>query len=218
MNSVKRRPGRPNRGGGKSGQKSGGGGKKGGAASLYDGAEDYVEVKTVETVEAAEDGQSEKYKVEMQKLHMTEQNQELIKAALLEIRGGELELRKAGTYREQGRRLEHGYWLKDNHLLVRGGVDYSQGVPAEQEEQAEQNSFGLQKLLGIGFHKSRCIEVLNRCDGDVGASLELIMSESFNIKNKKSSSPAEGAEGPGEIVASNHVEPESENFSLSNPP
>ena len=103
MSSVKRRPGRPNRGGGKASQKSrggggggGGGSRKGDVAALYEGAEAYVDVKTFEASPGADsEGQTEKYKVEMQKLHMSEQNQELIKAALLEIRGGELELREA---------------------------------------------------------------------------------------------------------------------------
>ena len=173
-------------------------------AALYEGAEAFVDVKTVEASPRADtEGETEKYKVEMQKLHMTEQNQELIKAALLEIRGGELELREAGSYRDQGRRLEHGYWLKDNHLLVRGGTDYS--MAGDTEEQTEHNSFALEKLLGIGFHKSRCIEVLDQCEGDVGAALEQIMTDSFNLRRSKDSSPEEG-EGPGEIVPSNHVE------------
>ena len=162
-------------------------------------------MKTVEAPADDTEAPAEKYKVEMQKLHMTEQNQELIKAALLEIRGGELELRQEGSYREQGRRLEHGYWLKDNHLLVRGGVDFSLAQNTEADEQTEHNSFALQKLLGIGFHKSRCVEVLTQCDGDVGAALEQIMSDSFNLRRNKSSSPDDG-EGPGEIVPSDYVE------------
>ena len=112
-------------------------------AALYEGAEAFVDVKTVDASPRADtEGETEKYKVEMQKLHMTEQNQELIKAALLEIRGGDLELRAAGSYREQGRRLEHGYWLKDNHLLVRGGVDYSLPQNSEAEDSANKEQHG----------------------------------------------------------------------------
>ena len=120
-------------------------------------AEIVVTAKQGNGADAAADTESqEKYKVEMQKLHMSEENQELIKAALLDIRG-DLKLRQASTYRDFGRRLDNGYWLKDNQLLVRGGVDYSQpgqGEEAAQDGAADQSSFGLQKLLRIGFNKS----------------------------------------------------------------
>ena len=162
MNSVKRRGvGRPNRGGGKQvhgrgggggnprgggghggGQRGGGGGsgsKKGGAAAWDDGDTEFlvdVKVPSVSSDNSSEN--PEKYKVEMQKLHMTEQNQEIIKAALLDIRGS-LDLRSAGSYRDHGRRLDHGYWMKDNQLLVRGVVDFSHtNVGTGQEEGATQ--------------------------------------------------------------------------------
>ena len=169
-------------------------------------AEIVVTAKQGNGADAAADTESqEKYKVEMQKLHMSEENQELIKAALLEIRG-DLKLRQASTYRDFGRRLDNGYWLKDNQLLVRGGVDYSQpgqGEEAAQDGAADQSSFGLQKLLGIGFHKSRCVSALARTDGDVGAALELIMAESFGLV--VAGGGAEESSGPGDIVASDTV-------------
>ena len=49
----------------------------------------------------------------MQKLHMSEENPELMKTALLDIRG-DLKLRQASMYR---------YGLKDNQLLVKSSED-----------------------------------------------------------------------------------------------
>ena len=140
----------------------------------------------------------------MQKLHMSVENQELIKAALVDIRG-DLDLKKATSYWDSGRRLDHGYWLKDNQLVVRGGIDYSQAQPGAGEGEdgggdtgQRETSFGLQKLLSIGFHKSRCVSVLSRTDGDVGAALELLMTESFGLSSDEDEDTC-----PGEIVSSN---------------
>ena len=233
MNSVKKKGvGRPNRGGGKHAHqgrgaahnhsRGGGGGgpgpgggssKKGDQANWDQDTEFSVNVKSVNSQNLSSETQSqERYKVEMQKLHMSTENQELIKAALLDIRGN-LELKQANSYRDFGRRLDHGYWLKDNQLLVRGGVDYSQaqavsandGDVGDNSRDAEPNSYWLQKLLGIGFHKSRCVSALARTDGDVGAALELIMTESFDIGSSSGSDDAND-DGPGPIVASNCVD------------
>jgi ATP-dependent RNA helicase DHX57 len=97
-----------------------------------------------------------------------------------------LKLRGAGSYRDQGRRLDYGYWLKDNQLLVRGVQDFSEdrtihpsGLEEETSEAA--SSFGYNRLVSIGFHKSRCIDALERMDGDVGAAVELLMAEGFRL-------------------------------------
>eukprot|EP00092_Neocalanus_flemingeri_P073805 GFUD01091162.1.p1 GENE.GFUD01091162.1~~GFUD01091162.1.p1 ORF type:complete len:1281 (+),score=425.03 GFUD01091162.1:331-4173(+) len=152
----------------------------------------------------------------MQRLHMSEENQELIRAALMEVRGGELNLKKEKSYRDQGRRLDYGYWLKDNQLLVRGGQDFSQQLtvhPSGLEESSQQeaeNSFGLQKLLAIGFHRSRCLEALGKTEGDVGAAVEVLMAESFDLKmrieDSGSASDPEDSNCPGEIVSSDIAE------------
>ena len=229
MNSVKRRGGgRPNRGGGKhsrghhqnSNSHGGGGGggggdggsRKGDAAFNLD--EDVsVNVKSVASDTTAEAESESKFKVEMQKLHMSDENQELVKAALIDIRG-DLKLRAENSYRDWGRRLDHGYWLKDNHLLVRGGVDYSQPSTNDDSpsQETDTNNFGLQKLLGIGFHKSRCLSALSRTDGDVGAALELIMSESFDVHCSVGDNHHDAS--PGEIVSSDFVEEERTNNSV----
>ena len=231
MNSVKKRgTGRPNRGGGKNAQGTGGGagrgqqrhrggarggggdgggggggigGRKGGGATGgLDNSEQVLNVK-IDAKDEAETESQGKYKVEMQKLHMSVENQELIKAALVDIRG-DLDLKKATSYWDSGRRLDHGYWLKDNQLVVRGGIDYSQAQPGAGDREngggdpGQEMSFGLQKLLGVGFHKSRCVSALSSTDGDVGAALELLMAESFNL-----SFDDDEDTGPGEIVCSN---------------
>ena len=181
-----------------------GGRKGGGAVGGMDNSEQVLNVK-MDTKDEPETESQEKYKVEMQKLHMSVENQELIKAALVDIRG-DLDLKKATSYWDSGRRLDHGYWLKDNQLLVRGGVDYSQpqSGDGDGEDGGEirpgEISFGLQKLLSIGFHKSRCVSVLSRTDGDVGAALELLMAESFGLSFDEEE---DTGTGPGEIVSSN---------------
>eukprot|EP00090_Calanus_glacialis_P015911 TRINITY_DN25023_c0_g1_i1.p1 TRINITY_DN25023_c0_g1~~TRINITY_DN25023_c0_g1_i1.p1 ORF type:complete len:1347 (-),score=453.74 TRINITY_DN25023_c0_g1_i1:75-3920(-) len=148
---------------------------------------------------------------------MSQENQELIKAALMEVRGGELNLKKEKSYHDQGRRLDYGYWLKDNQLLVRGGQDFSKsetvhpsGMKESNQQEAEAgSSYGLKKLLGIGFHRSRCIEVLGKTDGDVGAATELLMAECFDlvlrISESGSASDPEDSNCPGEIVSSDLV-------------
>jgi len=186
------------------------GSRKGGFAAWDDG--DDVPVASPAARLEETEATKEKHKVEMQRLHMSEENQELIKSALMEVRGGELKLKKEKSYRDQGRRLDYGYWLKDNQLLVRGGKDFSQQLtvhPSGMEESSQQeaeNSFGLQKLLGIGFHRSRCLEALGKTDGDVGGAMELLLAESFDLKTRiddmGSASDPEDSYCPGEIVSS----------------
>jgi len=173
-------------------------------------------------LEETEEAAHEKFKVEMQRLHMSEENQELLKAALLEVRG-ELRLRKEKSYKDQGRRLDHGYWLKDNQLLVRGVQDFSEERvvhPSGLEEELETpSSWGYSRLLSIGFHKSRCLTALERTDGDVGAAVELLMAEGFGIPlaerpgvgggDGESSDPEDSA-APGDVVTSEWREPPSD--------
>ena len=102
-----------------------GGGRKGAEKDWGDGDWDVPVAEPPKALEETEETVNEKFKVEMQRLHMSEENQELLKAALLEVRG-ELRLRKEKSYKDQGRRLDHGYWLKDNQLLVRGVQDFSE--------------------------------------------------------------------------------------------
>ena len=102
-----------------------GGGRKGAEKDWDDGDWDVPLAEPPKALEETEETVNEKFKVEMQRLHMSEENQELLKAALLEVRG-ELRLRKEKSYKDQGRRLDHGYWLKDNQLLVRGVQDFSE--------------------------------------------------------------------------------------------
>ena len=101
------------------------GGRKGAEKDWEDGDWDVPVAEPPKALEETEEAAQEKFKVEMQRLHMSEENQELLKAALLEVRG-ELRLRKEKSYKDQGRRLDHGYWLKDNQLLVRGVQDFSE--------------------------------------------------------------------------------------------
>ena len=101
------------------------GGRKGAEKDWEDGDWDVPVAEPPKALEETEEAAHEKFKVEMQRLHMSEENQELLKAALLEVRG-ELRLRKEKSYKDQGRRLDHGYWLKDNQLLVRGVQDFSE--------------------------------------------------------------------------------------------
>ena len=212
-----------------------GGGRKGAEKDWGDGDWDVPVAEPPKALEETEETVNEKFKVEMQRLHMSEENQELLKAALLEVRG-ELRLRKEKSYKDQGRRLDHGYWLKDNQLLVRGVQDFSeerlvhpsgwllikifhnnsmllhQGLGEELEETP--SSWGYSRLLSIGFHKSRCLTALDRTDGDVGAAVELLMAEGFGIAlaerpgvcNGEDSDPEDSA-APGDVVTSEWREP-----------
>jgi len=153
----------------------------------------------------------EKLKVEMQRLHMSVENQELARATLMEVRGGEVELQGRKDYKDSYRGLAGSYWVKDNKLLVRGGQDFSNPTEAWEKEEdfgkpsTEATSFGLRKMLNIGFHRSRCVEALDKTDSDVGGALEIIMSESYDIplkfQSNKSSSDTEDS-CPGAVISS----------------
>ena len=170
-------------------------------------------------LEDTEEQAQDKFKVEMQRLHMSEENQELIKAMLMEVRGGELRLRKEKSYRDQGRRLDHGYWLKDNQLLVRGVQDFSEERTIHpsglaEEDSLQESGWAHARLASVGFHKSRCSNALERTQGDCGAAMELLMVEGFGLKlpgrpgvGGSSSDPEDCS--PGEIVPTSwreHVE------------
>ena len=110
---------------------------------------------------------------------MSIENQELVRSTLMEVRGGEIQLQGRKDYKDSFRGLDRSYWVKDNKLFVRGGQDFSN--PVESWEKEEENrklssredtntSFGLKKLLNIGFHRSRCVEALDKSNGDVGGA------------------------------------------------
>ncbi|XP_013395575.1 putative ATP-dependent RNA helicase DHX57 [Lingula anatina] len=226
MNSVKRRGGRPNRGGGQKAARgrggSGGRGKrgrggggghvpreKGGAGISLDDYEDFCVTSsgalgggggghftrersaapnwtTNDNFSGRGGGRGRfsggnfpiRTKVPMQKLHMSTENQDLVKQALLELQGDNEDEESDAIleYDDKDLRTAQQYWMTDNKLMVEGATQFTEEESGETEfEQA--NKYALNKLMSYGFDKSRCLEALTDKDGDVGRCLESLISE-----------------------------------------
>ena len=130
---------------------------------------------------------SERLKVEMQVLHMSDESQTMVQSMLKELHGDHYRVRDARTYRDSGNSLGR-FWLRDSRLMVRGVIDHTvqmngKSVSLTEQEQAEEavNQYALGQLQKYGFHKTRCSQALRNCHGDYGLALQTLMSDCFNL-------------------------------------
>ena len=121
----------------------------------------------------------ERRKVEMQILHMSDQSQQMIIQMLKEIHGSQYKMKDASTYTDAGQKIDRRFWIKDR-LRVTGFFDFSK-EPIEKSEEEKYDEFALKKLESYGFHNSRCIESLNKVNGDVGQAFENLMVNLFEL-------------------------------------
>ncbi|KAK3925802.1 Putative ATP-dependent RNA helicase DHX57 [Frankliniella fusca] len=119
------------------------------------------------------------HKVEMQTLRLAKNLENQMLDTLRQLYGENFVLRKQSDYRDRGSNLARHYWIDRGGLRVLGGTDYSQ--KNRKKTFAEQNSFAISKLKGYGFHESHCIETLQATNGDLGASLELLIAHYFRL-------------------------------------
>ncbi|XP_046383493.1 putative ATP-dependent RNA helicase DHX57 [Ischnura elegans] len=123
---------------------------------------------------------SSHFKVELQKLYLSKEKELAILDTLKEIHGEDFKLNEISSYKDKRENLSHQYWVTNGNLIVQGVIDYSQKRRVVDLEE-KVNAFALKKLLSYGFHKSHCLESLDLMNGDVGKSLELLLSQYFQL-------------------------------------
>jgi len=173
--------------------------------ALYDDGEDFEVAPSMPDDEMEDGEERERLKVEMQRLHMSEELIDISKATLLKVKGEGFKL-SSKHYKDTNRKLDNAYWVKDNKLLIRGVVDFSQELETGDETFNNVSSWGLKRLTSLGFHSSRCTDALNRCNGDIGEATELLLREAFNLRCKKEDrEESADREAPGQIISSDEI-------------
>ncbi|XP_071441564.1 putative ATP-dependent RNA helicase DHX57 [Hetaerina americana] len=123
---------------------------------------------------------SSHFKVELQKLYLSKEKELALLETLKEIHGEDFKLNEISSYKDKRENLSHQYWMTNGNLIVQGAIDYSSKRRVVDLEE-KVNAFALKKLMSYGFHRSHCLEALDLMDGDVGKSLELLLSQYFQL-------------------------------------
>ncbi|KAM8809719.1 putative ATP-dependent RNA helicase DHX57 isoform 2-T2 [Eudromia elegans] len=119
----------------------------------------------------------------LQTIHMTSENQRRVKELLRELQGQELapesEAADSDEDDDEPDYLDdEQYWSTDQEVS-----DITPGSSAELPEhkivESEVSLFAVHKLSRYGFDKERCRTVLRSCNGNIGASLECLLSQCF---------------------------------------
>ncbi|XP_003908583.2 putative ATP-dependent RNA helicase DHX57 isoform X1 [Papio anubis] len=131
-----------------------------------------------------------KAKVPLQTLHMTSENQEKVKALLRDLQEQDAD---AGSERgisweeeddEPDCCNDERYWPAGQEPSLVPDLDpleYAGLAPVEPHvPEFTVSPFAVQKLSRYGFNIERCQAVLRMCDGDVGASLEQLLTQCFS--------------------------------------
>ncbi|XP_047379392.1 putative ATP-dependent RNA helicase DHX57 [Sciurus carolinensis] len=131
-----------------------------------------------------------KAKVPLQTLHMTSENQEKVKALLRDLQEQDAD---AGSERgvsgeeeddEPDYRDDEQYWSAGQEpSLVPDSdpLEYAGSGPVEPHiPEFTVSPFAVQKLSRYGFNIERCQAALRVCDGDLGASLEHLLTQCFS--------------------------------------
>ncbi|XP_069688827.1 putative ATP-dependent RNA helicase DHX57 [Periplaneta americana] len=121
------------------------------------------------------------HKVEMQTLYLSKNSENVVLETIKSIRGADFSLRDRSSYRDEGENLSRQYWVDRGHLVVQGGIDYSAKHTNPRISHEHINTYALAKLESYGFHKSHCLEALELTGGDVGVTLEVLLSQYFKL-------------------------------------
>lgn len=103
----------------------------------------------------------------------------MIMDTLQQIHGHEFKLKDVNEYKEKKNRKNHGYWEDRGNLVILGGCDYSHQPNLNTEDALK--SFAVMKLASFGFPKLHCMEALEKFNGDVDQSLELLFHKYFPV-------------------------------------
>nr|XP_006116315.1 putative ATP-dependent RNA helicase DHX57 [Pelodiscus sinensis]XP_006116316.1 putative ATP-dependent RNA helicase DHX57 [Pelodiscus sinensis]XP_014425567.1 putative ATP-dependent RNA helicase DHX57 [Pelodiscus sinensis] len=223
MSSAGKRRGRPNRGGGRrpgrgrgggggSGRgrgqcnKSHGGGNRKGASKIWDDEDDFCFVEEPPVVSrsscAIQRGGQAKSKPEtrmpLQTIHMTSENQQRVKELLRELQKQELSASSEMAASGDDDDDESDYlddeqcWSADQETSEVTTRVVSE--PAEHKMvESEVSSFAVHKLSRYGFDSERCRAMLRSCNGNIGASLEHLLSQCFSERYGERMQIAEAA-------------------------
>nr|XP_044993371.1 putative ATP-dependent RNA helicase DHX57 isoform X2 [Jaculus jaculus] len=131
-----------------------------------------------------------KAKVPLQTLHMTSENQEKVKALLRDLQEQDAD---AGSEKSiSGEEDDDEPDCGDGEQHWPGGQGPSLVSDSEPWEYTGSHTaqprvpeiavspFAVHKLSRYGFHTERCHAALGACDGDMGAALELLLSQCFS--------------------------------------
>ncbi|XP_070180183.1 putative ATP-dependent RNA helicase DHX57 [Littorina saxatilis] len=173
------------------------------------------------TPRAASRESNSKVKVQMQHLHMTSENQEMVRDMLKSLHGDEHSIPSDNEYDELDTRSEDHYWQTDRPLFIDSAHAYAHSNPRPSviqrprsdkataghsnththsvaDSSSNVNPIALNKLQRCGFSHQLCEEALQVCDGDVGASLEYLLTELKTLDLPPDSSTSE--EIPEEVA------------------
>ncbi|XP_076990147.1 putative ATP-dependent RNA helicase DHX57 isoform X3 [Tamandua tetradactyla] len=129
-------------------------------------------------------------KVPLQTLHMTSENQEKVKALLrdLQEQDADAESDRGDSGEEDDDEPEHS----EAELCLSAAREAALVSDPEPSEPADSapgdlhlpeftvSPFAVQKLSRYGFHVAHCQVALRMCDGDIGASLEHLLTHCFS--------------------------------------
>ncbi|XP_062934635.1 putative ATP-dependent RNA helicase DHX57 isoform X2 [Cynocephalus volans] len=131
-----------------------------------------------------------KAKVPLQTLHMTSENQEKVKALLRDLQeqdadaGSERGISAEEEEDEPDCGEDERYWSsgqEPSFVPDSDPLEYAGSAPVEPHiPEFTVSPFAVQKLSRYGFNTERCQAALRICDGDVGASLEHLLTQCFS--------------------------------------
>nr|XP_054758550.1 putative ATP-dependent RNA helicase DHX57 [Lytechinus pictus] len=126
-------------------------------------------------------------KVKMQSLHMSDENQELVKDILRELHGADLDLDMGlEDYEELDYDTDRHFWTDDNSLKVEAsGSSFTPlGVWHEEEDDRENkddtqkiSKYAVEKLIRCGYPKKDSLQALEDNDADAGLALEQLYKD-----------------------------------------
>ncbi|XP_017789958.1 PREDICTED: putative ATP-dependent RNA helicase DHX57 [Habropoda laboriosa] len=126
---------------------------------------------------------SNKLKVELQTLTISEESEQQLYNTLKHIYGSNFKLSDASEYENKRSNLGKQYWMERGNLVIKGIVDYSSKDSTHKTEEQIARQFATSKLESYGFHQSHCIEALVHTKGDVGKALEVLFYKYYGLEN-----------------------------------
>lgn len=149
-----------------------------------------------------------KVKVQMQHLHMTSENQEMVRDTLKSLYGDDHSIPSDNEYDELDTRDDDHYWQTERPLFVESVHPYAAINPQTGPRQPRHDDYvasvanpvAQQKLQRCGFSRHLCEEALQVCDGDVGAALEYLLTELQSSDQTLGSDQATDETVPDEIA------------------
>ncbi|XP_076990146.1 putative ATP-dependent RNA helicase DHX57 isoform X2 [Tamandua tetradactyla] len=128
-------------------------------------------------------------KVPLQTLHMTSENQEKVKALLRDLQEQDADAESEGDSGEEDDDEPEHSEAELCLSAAREAALVSDPEPSEPADSAPGDlhlpeftvsPFAVQKLSRYGFHVAHCQVALRMCDGDIGASLEHLLTHCFS--------------------------------------